>query len=330
VVLATGLTVTVLAAVTLSGTAATWDATAFRQPTLHGALAYVPRLADVASFRIGTIERLRTEAADVARKLAAYYADERGLGSGEPLTDTLRVLHVTDLHLDAVGAELSERLAGAYDVSLVVDTGDIAILGTGAEAALLPSLVDTATPRIFIPGNHDSPEIVAAMRELPGVTVLASGTAEVEGLTVFGAGDPMSSVTAIDSQPEALRSATREAIARFEEGVRSGEPTPDIVALHTPAMRAPFLGKVGVVLSGHSHQARIDILKGTVAINSGTTGGMPYDSAASGKTPLPHGASVLYYSTDRPHRLLAVDLIQVNTDRTVTVTRRLMEARPTE
>ena len=61
-------------------------------------------------------------------------------------------------------------------------------------------------------------------------------------------------------------------------------------------------------------------------LNSGTLGGMPYDPVVTGRDRLPHGASILYYTSDLPRRLIAVDRISVGVDGTTTLDRTVIDA----
>lgn len=310
--------------------AATWSAAAFRNPTLTGGLSYLPELADVFSYRVARIEKLRTQAAKAANSLAAYYADDRSLATGGALPDTYRVVHVTDLHLDSVGAELSANIARSYEASLVIDTGDAPILGLEPEAALLASRFPTDVPRVYVPGNHDSPATIAALARVPGVTVLTSGTVEIDGLRIRGIPDPVSRGFGVEPDATQLEMMTATALATLEHELASGETTPDILAIHNPAMERPFIGLARVILSGHTHSARMYESGGTVRLNSGTTGGMPYAPESTGRRALPHGASVLYYTREVPRALVAIDRIEIHADRTTTVSRRVFAEEPVE
>lgn len=302
---------------------ATWDASAFREPTLRGNLTHAPELIDVFSTRVANIKRLRGEASKLASDIAGYYADDRSLASGGAYPGSYRVLHVTDLHLDPVGAELARSLARSYEASLVIDTGDLPVLGADIESGTFESLIGTSTPRVYVPGNHDSPASISALRRL-GVTVLTSGTVEVDGLRIFGVPDPISRDFGVEPQRSRIDQATRQAVVQLEESLRSGDATPDIVAVHNPRMERPFFGAVPLILSGHTHSARFYISKGTARLNSGTTGGVG-TRPDSPRTPLPYSASVLYYSAELPRRLLAIDRISVYPNRSSTIAREVIE-----
>lgn len=321
--IAVGLAVA-LPVIAVGVAAATWNVAAFREPTLRGSLTHAPQLVDVFSTRVAAIGRLREQAADVATKLAAYYADDRSLASGGSLPGTFRVLHVTDLHLDAVGAELARSVARSYETSLVVDTGDLPILGAQFETRAFASLVDTTVPYVYVPGNHDSPASLQELQRL-GVTVLTSGTAEVEGLRIFPVPDPISRGFGVEPDGELVKRVARTAFSQLDQAMRSGEETPELVAVHNPQMEEPFVGRVKVIVSGHTHQARMYVSEGTVRLNSGTLGGMPYDPEATNRRPLPYSASVLYFTAERPRRLIAVDRIAVYPQRSTTVTRDVID-----
>lgn len=303
---------------------ATWDASAFREPTLRGSLIYAPHLIDVFSTRVARIQRLRDQAGKVASDLAAYYAPDRALASGGALPGTFRVLHITDLHLDPVGAELARSVARSYEVSVVVDTGDLPNLGAPAETSVFASLVDTSVPLVYVPGNHDSPASIDALKRL-GVRVLKPGTVKVRGLRIFGVPDPTSRGFGIEPDAVAVAKAARVSFAQLTESIASGEATPDLVAVHSPLMEAPFIGVVPLVLSGHTHVASRRVVRGTVLLNSGTLGGMPYDPEASGRTVRPYSASVLYFTALEPRRLIAIDRIDVFPDRSTTVSRQVID-----
>ncbi len=305
--------------------AATWDARAFREPVLHGALGYAPQVVDGLSTRLASIERLRAQALQVADDVAGYYADDRSIAQGGSLEGTMRVLHVSDLHLDPVGAALGGQLARSYEATLVIDTGDLPVFGDPFEGQAVQRLVDTSVRRVYVPGNHDSPATVAVIRALPNTSVLDSGTVDVAGLTIFGVPDPVSRSFGHEPDKALVADEAAQAFRSLEALMRSGEATPDIVAVHNPAMEGPFIGIVPVILSGHTHSARSYTSKGTLRLNSGTLGGMPYDPVGTGRDAVPYSASVLYYTAQEPRRLIAVDRIAVSPDRSTTVTRQIID-----
>lgn len=305
--------------------ASTFDSGALAEPHLEGALTFVPRLEAVFTTRLSVIERLRDQVSEVADQIAAYYADPRSIASGGGLPGTFRVLHISDAHLDPVGAQLARSLARSYEASLVIDTGDLVITGVSEEVRLLPSLVITSAPVLYVAGNHDTQAVVDELTRLGNVTVLTSETVVVDGLRVFPIADPESLSPRIEPDRAAVRAATLAAAQRLRALEGAGMPRPDIVAMHNPLAERALVGLAPLVLTGHTHSERLYVSDGTVRLNSGTLGGMPYDPSLTDRARLPHSASILYYTATLPRRLIAIDRISVSPDRTTSLTRQVID-----
>ncbi len=286
-----------------------FDAGSFRTPQFRGAISYAPSLIGLAQRRIKSVESLQEQVSKLAADLARYYDAPQSFASGGPLAGTYRVLHVTDIHLDPVGLELAENLASEFRASLIIDTGDINHYGSEAEARVLASRLPTDVPRVFVAGNHDSPQVIEALRRIEGVTVLEDESVTIDGLTVFGVPDPAASSDAVEPDAEAMRSAAVSAAAALEAATASGELTPTIIALHNPAMRGPFRGLARLVLAGHTHTPVLERDGSSWYLNSGTTGGIHFSRMRSDPH-IPHSASILYYTAEEPRRLIAIDRIE--------------------
>jgi hypothetical protein len=76
----------------------------------------------------------------------------------------------------------------------------------------------------------------------------------------------------------------------------------------------PFGGRVEgltpLVLSGHTHRPSLDENGVTIFLGAGTTGGVTFGDNKSDPH-VPHSADILYYSAREPHRLVAIDQIEV-------------------
>lgn len=282
---------------------ATFDATAFSQPTFNGALRYAPGAIELVQDRLADIGGLQREVRSLASDLANYYGVDQSFTGAGTLPDTYRVLHVSDLHLDPVGMQLTLDLARAYDAELIIDTGDISHFGTEQEAALAVAQM-SQRPYVFVPGNHDAPELIARIAE-SGVTVLdGETTTTARGLTILGIADPASTAPNVEPDSKRARERGRELARAYADEYF------DIVAVHDPASGPPFAGRAAVVLSGHTHTPSYKVEDGTVLLGSGTTGGVHFTELRADPH-IPHGASILYFSRTEPGRLLAIDQIEV-------------------
>lgn len=289
--------------------AMTLDESAFLEPHFEGALSYAPAAIGMMQQKYGDVETLQEQLGGLARSLVAYYGVDQSYAPAGELAGTVRVLHVSDLHLDPVGMQLVLELADAYDVDLIIDTGDITHFGTAQEAELAAAQLGD-TPYTFIPGNHDSPAVRSALAA-GGVTVLdGETTVTATGLMVLGIGDPAGEETSVEPDSEAAAECTREVLREWQPLWDEGERTPDIVAVHHPAAGQAFAGLVQLVLSGHTHTITYEEIDGTVLLGAGTTGGVHFTELRSDPH-IPHSASVLYFSREEPGRLVAIDQIEV-------------------
>lgn len=299
--------------------AATFDAAAFSQPTFNGALTYAPGAIHLVQDRIADIEGLQRQVRSLASDLAAYYGVDQSYAGMDALPDTYRVLHVSDLHLDPVGMQLTLDLARAYDAELIIDTGDISHFGTEQEAALAIAQMGQR-PYVFVPGNHDAPDLVSHIAA-SGVTVLdGETTTTARGLIILGIGDPASAGPGVE--PDTSRARERGRVVAEEW---MGERI-DVVAVHDPASGPPFVGRAAIVLSGHTHTPSYSFEEGTAVLGSGTTGGVHFTELRPDPH-IPHGASVLYFSMTEPGRLVAIDQIEVYGKGSQSSIRRIVIAR---
>jgi hypothetical protein len=195
--------------------------------------------------RTERVDDLRRQIEKLVRDLNGYYRAPQSFAAAGALPDTVRVLHVSDVHLDPVGLTLTREIAAEFDVAFIIDTGDINHYGSDVEAMVVASEVPTGWPYVFVPGNHDSPAITAALDALPHVTVLDETSTVEAGIRVFGVADPASRRHRCRVRRERdARGGARAIAARLQLRMRSGEETPTVVAMHNPGMAEPFTGVV--------------------------------------------------------------------------------------
>ncbi|MFU1478964.1 metallophosphoesterase family protein [Roseovarius sp. C7] len=96
----------------------------------------------------------------------------------------MKILAFSDLH--AAPSRAQALVDAAQEADLVLGAGDFCNHRGGLAEAL--ALLDGITaPRVFVPGNHESAQELAAVAK-PGVTVLHGAGCEVGGLRIFGLG----------------------------------------------------------------------------------------------------------------------------------------------
>src|SRR6185437_13009272 len=265
----------------------------------------------------------RAGLADFVDSVTALYAVGSRLpsaGQGAASGQVTTMLHISDIHDNPLGFDLTARLAKQFDVDAVIDTGDVTTNGTPLEATQLARIGQLGVPYVFIRGNHDSASTQAAVASQKNAVVLDDRVAVVAGLTIAGIGDPRFTPvegSAAPDRPEAVAASAQLAgtIQAYDE--THPEAPVDIALVHDPQSADPLGGAVPLVLAGHLHKRQVREVDGTKILVEGTTGGALITSdgllKAGAGDALPLDASLLYFAKSGPDRgrLLAYDEVTV-------------------
>lgn len=323
--------------------AGTFRFTAVEEPRYEGLLVNAPAL-------VGDVRRIADEweqYADQLQRMVAnvstLYTAASSLPVFEPDESQIRVLHVSDLHLNPNVWPIMRTVVREYDIDLIIDSGDIVDWGTGPESTYLDSIRLMGVPYVYVRGNHDSPLTEEAVDEQPNAVVLDDRVVEVGGLTIAGIGDPrftpdQQTRPHTGEEASAAAQSVVEAGATLAETIRArGEPV-DIAVIHDPAGAGPLDGVVPLVLSGHRHEREVRDLvpppegaapeaERTRLMVQGSTGGAGL-RGLEGEHPEPLALSVLYFDEERS--LVAYDDITVGGTGSseVTLQRHLVAAQP--
>jgi predicted phosphodiesterase len=302
----------------LVGTWATYDVDAFAEPNLSGELERVPGLLRAVERNLDGINQVRDRVDAISSRLAELYAASVDELPGGAAGETA-ILHVSDLHLNPLGAELTVQLAGDFGVDAVLDTGDVTTFGFPVEARYGELLQASPVPYYIVPGNHDSPQNRRQLAALDGITVLDDDVVTVGGVRILGIGDP--TFTASNEV------STEEANERKEEltdDVRLSvlRAAPDLLAVHDPLQARDSTGFVPVVTAGHRHRTSAEQVDGTWVLTLGSTGATGLGSFTV-ETARPYEAEVLRFLDGE---LIAVDhLSMTGIDGAFTLERRLID-----
>lgn len=285
----------------------TYRPAAFTEPTYTGSLGPAAKL-------IGPVREATDRVEDFRAGLQALIAGAtRAYTSlqSQPLIgdDVIRVLHVSDIHASPLGMDFARDVAMAFDVDLVVDTGDLTSFATPVEDLIVTRIPDLGRPYVFIRGNHDSMELQFQVARVPNVTVLDGDTVEVASLEIFGLGHPKftpSGREAIDVY--AFEEEARAAAPIVAEDLSALEDLPDIVAVHDDRMVEDIAGDMPLVISGHFHNTEARVVNGTLFLRIGTTGGN--GAGIFRGLDIPFSAEILYFSQEPEDRLVAYDVIE--------------------
>ncbi|GCB47916.1 hypothetical protein SNL152K_5237 [Streptomyces sp. NL15-2K] len=306
-----GLAFTLLAA--SGGTAfATWNPDSVLEPKFSGLLSSAPSLVGNARSIVTEFDVYQKELARLVTNVTKLYDATSTLPAYAPDPTTIRVLHVSDIHLNPASWKIIASLVDQYKVNVIVDSGDTMDHGTAAENGFLDPIEDLGAPYVWVRGNHDSLTTQRYLQGLKNVHVLDDGrAATVAGLRFAGIGDPQ--FTPDRTNKPGAEQSQELAGARLASALReqrtAGRPV-DIAVAHEPSAAREVDGEVPLVLAGHVHHNEMEILKhGTRLRIEGSTGGSGL-RAVEGKYPDPIEASILYMDRDT-RRLQAWDEIKL-------------------
>lgn len=287
----------------LGMTWSTYDVDAFAEPNLSGELQRVPSLLLAVERNLEGIDQVRDRVDAISSRLAELYAASVDELPGGAAGETA-ILHVSDLHLNPLGAELAVQLAGDLQVDAVLDTGDVTTFGLPVEARYGRLLQASPVPYYVVPGNHDSPENRRQLAELDGITVLDGDVVTIGGVRILGIADP----TFTASNEVSTREANEQKEALTDE-VRSSalRADPDVLAVHDPLQARDSTGVVPVVVAGHRHRTSSALVDGTWVLTVGSTGATGLGSFTV-ETARPYEAQVLRFDDGR---LVAVDHVSM-------------------
>ncbi len=298
----------ILMGILLLGSYGTYNTDSFLTPRYEGILKAAPWMVGLAEEALGKIDKLGEQMQTMANNLYDLFEKVdtlKPLGNNE--TGTLRLLHVSDMHNNPAGYDFVQQIVANFKIDAILDTGDLSDFGTPLEAKLVTRLENLHKPYIFVSGNHDSPDIVAALKSLKNVTVLDGTTFSLDGLTIFGAGDP-AAVSASITPPNTL--AVREYFERIKDKFTQIQPV-DLLMIHNPGIARNFAGKVPVIVHGHDHKLKIGKIEGTDVIDAGTSGAAGIRGLQVNKE-IPYSVVLLYFKKDmQRYALVAADTIKV-------------------
>ncbi|MDN3296460.1 metallophosphoesterase [Streptomyces ficellus] len=297
-----GLALALLAASGASAFA-TWNPKSVLEPRFSGLLTSAPSVVGNARSIVSEFDVYQKELALLVTNVTKLYDATSTLPTYQPDPGTMRVLHVSDIHLNPAAWEIIRSLVEQYRIDVIIDSGDTMDHGSAAENGFLDPISDLGAPYVWVRGNHDSQVTQRYLQRLKNVHVLDKGRAvTVAGLRVAGTGDPQFTPdrSVVAAGDDAELAAGAELAASLREQRRAGTPV-DIAVAHNPVAARQTDGEVPLVLAGHVHRRETEVLPGGTRIKiEGSTGGGGLRAVQNDK-PEKVRASVLYLDRDTRH-----------------------------
>lgn len=284
--------------------ALTFNAEAVESPKYTGLFEAAPQVVGTAEDIAANFDAYAEQLTSIVTNVGALYETTVSLPTFQPNDNTIRLLHVSDLHLNPAAWEIIDSVADQYAVDAIVDTGDIADHGTPLENNYVQPIGGLGRPYVFVKGNHDSVATEAAIAANQNAVVLDNEPVDVAGLRLIGAPDPRftpDQTTRGTASEDILRGT--EELAELARGL---DPPADVLLYHDPSHAQLFDGTAPLVLAGHGHRRETYVMdEGTRVMMQGSTGGAGL-RALEGEEPTPVMLSVLYFDPDTK-RLVAWD-----------------------
>jgi predicted phosphodiesterase len=282
------------ASVALAGTGAlaalTFRPNSLVEPRYSGLVAAAPSLVGSAESIVTRFESYRSQLTKLVTNVSKLYDTVSTLPLYDADPKTIRVLHVSDIHINPIAWNVIRSLKDQFAVDLVVDTGDISDHGTKTENKFVEEIGRLDVPYVYVRGNHDSMTTQKAVAQQKNAIVLDDTARTVAGLRIYGLGDPRftpDKSVAVASDPESLRQFAQAHLDKVGKA--------DVVAVHDPDIARGFSGATPMILTGHTHDRKTTMLPtGTRMLVQGSTGGAGL-RALEHAQPTPVQASVLYF-----------------------------------
>jgi len=285
----------------------TYHVEAFKHPTYSGMIEAAPRVLAFSNDLVNGFQELKSNAPTIAANLQALFNRADSLNASVDHAGGTRLLLISDIHNNPVGAALARQLASRFNVDAVLDAGDLTDLGLPLELKLSEDIKRMEVPYVLAPGNHDSPEVIDSLSPLPKIYVLDGRVISVAGLALLGSPDPSAyrPTPAADSpaQEEAELDALAEALA---EALAQAECPVDLLMVHDPRVARRFLGRVPLIVCGHTHRLTVEGDRSSLLLNPGTTGASGIRGLQAAEE-VPYSAMVVHL--DDAKKPIAVNII---------------------
>jgi len=244
-----------------------FDMEAFDNPQYEGLISAAPWVMNFFEDGAGAIKDLNEQFISITGNIKDLFKHLEEFTPVETY-DSVKVLHVSDIHNNPAAIEFIKKVVNIFQIDLIIDTGDITDYGTPLEADLLSGVAEISVPYIFVPGNHDSPQVSSILQNY-GVYVLDNESVKIEGLKIVGITDPAYyDVDEVNTPENELEKYAQDKAYIFEKL----DDRIDILATHDPIIGEYWAKETPLILTGHTHIPDVIKNEDTILINAGTTG----------------------------------------------------------
>lgn len=301
--LLTALLATALIATTLGTAWVTRKPESIREPHYEGLLSNAPAVIGNARDISDRFGEYRGALIKLITNFSRVYTNLSNLPPGyEPDPNTIRVLHVSDLHLNPASFDVIKPIAEQFAVDAVVDTGDITDWGSNFENQYADNISQLQVPYVFVRGNHDGQQTADAVAAQPNAIVLEDQVLDIAGLQIAGIGDPRytpdKSQGNLSKREDEVHRISKQLAKTIKEYDKTHARAVDFAMIHDPAGAKELADETPLVLAGHKHKRSTKNLDSdTVLRIEGSTGAAGVRGLYN-ERPSPFDMSVLYFTKE--------------------------------
>ncbi|MDD4517562.1 MAG: metallophosphoesterase family protein [Limnochordia bacterium] len=293
----------------LGGVYLTYNVGAFNNPQYEGMIQGAPWMLSFIQENVNKVGEFSDQLQMVAGNLYTMFERMDELRVLSVPAGEVTLLHVSDLHNNPAALGFIQRIVDSFRVDAIIDTGDLTDLGTPLEAELLGQIRQFSVPYVFVPGNHETPEIRNRLRMMPNVQVVEDEAVQVAGLWIYGVLDPAAELSSPQPwTPNQLKTLLPQIAERMDAYEKI-----DILAVHNDWLAHNVVTEAQVTLCGHSHVFEVKEVEGQLIVNAGTTGAAGVRGFIVDE-PVPYTVALLYFSPDEAGtlHLVAIDSVKVD------------------
>ena len=253
----------------------TWNPKAINQPEYDGLLASAPGVVGDARSIVANFDKYEDQLGRLVTNVSRLYDVTSTLPAYQPDPSTIRVLSVSDLHLNPAAWDVIRSVTKQFNIDVIVDSGDLTDHGSAPENAYVDEIATMGAPYVWVRGNHDSAVTQAEVAAQPNAVVLDSTTpVEVAGCGSWASatrGSPRTRTPATCVAP----SSVAQVGLRMADAMAAqpADAKVDVAVVHDGAAADQMDGTVPLVLSGHYHRREQHLLPGgTLSFCQGSTG----------------------------------------------------------
>jgi hypothetical protein len=243
--------------VTAGVSVATFEESSLAEPEFTGLLASAPAAVGDVRDLVARFDVYQLQLGRLVSNLSELYAVTSRLPVFTPDDDTIRVLHVSDLHLSPSAFDVIGSVAQQFQVDVVLDSGDLTDFGSTPEDRYVGEISSLGVPYVYVRGNHDSRATQAAVAAQEGAVVLdGPEVVEVAGVRFLGSATPGSPRTRAPATTTCPRTSCWRSAARWR-APWSGRPSrPTSSSCTTPSRAGRCTARRGSCCPGTRTSAR--------------------------------------------------------------------------